>query len=82
MIGQICMMCGKGKNITWHHLTIKPLRKNRKRPNIIPLCRSCHDAVEEAKVYISKTNKLKKSYNKGYDNGFEAGFKDGLRGVR
>ncbi len=74
---EICLLCGNKKGITNHHLTIKPMRKNRKTPKIIPLCRNCHDAVESAKVYISKANRLRKSYNKGYEKGFEEGKKSG-----
>ena len=66
-------MCGKEKEITEHHLTIKPRRKNKKIPSSIPLCRNCHDAIELAKSYILKERRLRKAFNRGYKKGFEDG---------
>jgi len=51
-----CYICGKGTKTTQHHL------KNRKE---IPLCRPCHNEVEEAKLYVKLMKNRKKAYKEG-----------------
>ena len=37
----------------------------------MPLCRTCHDLVEEAKVYVKEMKRLKKAYNLGFKQGMD-----------
>jgi len=60
IIKKECLICGTNKKITKHHL-----RSGKE----IPLCRRCHDEVEEAKVYINLMKSRKSAYKKGYEAG-------------
>ena len=65
-----CYVCGN-KEITIHHMRIEDIKSKKKRGKvngIIPLCRSCHDIVED----IVNKGKAKRLW---YDRGFEAGKK-------
>jgi len=57
MRNKICYICGKATGITKHHL---------KTRDIIPLCRKCHDEVEEAKIYINSMKSRKAAYTLGF----------------
>lgn len=51
-----CYICGKLNSMSIHHL---------KSGKTIPLCRKCHNEVEEAKVYTNSMRSRKSAYSKG-----------------
>ncbi len=55
-----CYICGKG-SVTIHHLRNIRTKGKGTITGEIPLCRCCHDAVEQTK----KFKKLKDAYNTG-----------------
>jgi 5-methylcytosine-specific restriction endonuclease McrA len=44
-----CRLCGEGR-IDWHHAVYRRLGGDADERNLIPLCRSCHDAVHAKRI--------------------------------
>lgn len=59
-----CWLCGTTKNITKHHFEIR--RKRKLGLKKVPLCRDCHNDVEE----LRKDKKVKRLISQYYDKGF------------
>ena len=63
-------MCGK-KDITLHHMRrdeIKSKKNRRKCNGIIPLCKECHQIVEDI---VNKGKAKKLWYKKGFEDGYK-----------
>ena len=59
-----CYICGLDEKVTLHHMRDIHSKKNKRKVNgLIPLCRNCHNVVEDI------VNKHK-SKNEWYERGF------------
>lgn len=84
--GHFCWLCGSLENITAHHLKVAETRPKKVREKlgiilyngeVIPVCRDCHDRIEEAKTIINYAKKMKAVYTSGYEKGFKEGVQNG-----
>ena len=74
IIKDICWVCGKKKGLTIHHLReFKGSRLKGKSNGEIPLCRSCHDLLEQEKVKMKWALRINKARQDGYNKGFKDG---------
>ena len=78
--GHFCWLCGSLENITAHHLKTSQIRTKKVREElgillyngeVIPVCRKCHDKIEEAKVIVNSMKSRKAAYKRGYEKGVE-----------
>lgn len=66
-----CEWCGKRKKLTKHHVKnrigdkIFTINKNKNlRPYVIPLCRECHDYIENDYIFLGVTHHKPYDYKK------------------
>ena len=67
-----CNSCGKRGRIETHHIDFN--HHNRKKTNLIDLCRSCHQSIHKTEAW----KKIKKDVKVGADLKFKKGWSSGL----